>query len=286
MRIPPVHGGRRTLALPLLLLGPALLWACQIIPDPRTQAAEEEGGDPDYGARQAEARRRSEAAAEAFRLEHAGELPTTAEEVIAGHLEAVGGRQAFDTIQTMVLHFTVHSSAGNGGELVRYHKKPLRYRQQASGSPRAAVTDGVRSWWAGPDGWEEMEGGGGYGPLISMDNHMVDPGAMGIVHELVGVAALDGSPGFEVRRIWPGGEEEILYFSAGSGLLTARRTSYPLMAESWFSYWDYRDLGGVHIPYVLIRSVGEFGPPHGLVLKSVEINVPLPDSLFLPPGER
>ena len=54
----------------------------------------------------------------------------------------------------------------------------------------------------------------------------------------------------------------------------------------WFSYWDYRDVGGVRLPHVTIRSVGDLGPPHGLVLESVEINVELPDSLFLPPGER
>jgi len=58
------------------------------------------------------------------------------------------------------------------------------------------------------------------------------------------------------------------------------------MAESWLSYWDYRDLGGIRIPHVAIRSVGDFGPPHGTIVESVEINVPLPDSLFLPPLER
>jgi hypothetical protein len=31
--------------------------------------------------------------------------------------------------------------------------------------------------------------------------------------------------------------------------------------------------------------IGDLGPPHGLVLKSVEINVPLPDSLFISPEE-
>lgn len=97
-------------------------------------------------------------------------------------------------------------------------------------------------------------------------------------------AVMDGDPGFHVRRIWPDGKEDLLYFSALSGLLTAIRTEYPLLAQSWFSYWDFRDLGGIRVPFVHIRSIGEVGPPHGLVLQSVEINVPLPDSLFFPPG--
>lgn len=260
-----------------------VLLSCETAPPPPEEDVDQ---GPDYAAIQARIREDEQAVAEAYREEHAGSLPTSAEEVIARHLEAVGGRMAFDTIQTMVLRFTAHGASGTVGELIRYYKKPLRYRQEMIGSGRAAVTDGEQFWWVGDDGWEAApEEIVGYGPLLSMDNHMVDPGAMGLVHELLGVSVLDGDPGFEVRRIWPDSTQEFLFFSALSGLLTARRTSYPLMAESWFSYWDYRDLGGVRIPFVHIRSVGDFGPPHGLVLQSVEVNVPLEDSLFGPPDE-
>ena len=63
----------------------------------------------------------------------------------------------------------------------------------------------------------------------------------------------------------------------------------------WAVTWDERDIPRLvryRIAYpsldpsIHIRSIGDFGPPHGLVLKSVEVNVPLPDSLFLPPEER
>jgi hypothetical protein len=250
-----------------------------------TGALAEPSDGPDYAAIQARARQRNQEAAEDFRRENQDRLPASAEEVLSRHLEAIGGAEAFDTIQTMVLRFTAHGTSGTIGDLVRYHKKPLHYRQQMTGSPRAGVTDGRRFWWAGPEGWEEADEPG-YVILASMDNYVVDPGRIGIRHELVGVAALDNDPGFEVRRIWPHGQEDVLFFSAVSGLLTGVRSPYPLMAQSWFSYWDYRDLGGLRLPFVHIRSMGELGPPHGLVLKSVEINVPLPDSLFLPPEER
>jgi hypothetical protein len=227
--------------------------------------------------------RRNREAAEAFRLEQGGGLPTTAEEVMARHIELVGGREAFDTIQTMVLRFTAEGSTGTVGELLRFFKKPLLYRQQMVGSDQAAVTNGTRVWRVRSGRWEVAEGETGYLPLASMDNHLIAPELAGIRHELVGVAALDGDPGFEILRIWPHGEQELLFFSAVSGLLTARKTDYRLTPESWFSYWDYRDFGGVRLPVVHIRSIGDLGPPHGLVLQSVEINVPLPDSLFLPP---
>lgn len=267
----------------LLLLTPLLALACSDTwPSPDQEAMP----TTEYEDARALHHQRNREAAEAFRTEQGDGLPTTAEEVIDSHIEAIGGRQAFDTIQTMVLRFTADGSSGTVGELVRFYKKPLFYRQQMVGSDRATVTDGERVWWVRPDGWEEALGETGYLPLASMDNHLIEPERVGIRHELVGVAAMDGDPGFHVRRVWPHGDEELLFFSAHSGLLTGRRTDYPLMPDSWFSYWDYRDFGGLRLPVVHIRSIGDLGPPHGLVLQSVEINVPLPDSLFLPPGGR
>lgn len=280
----PIQNVMKIPSLPLAIFLLLSSIACGEIEPVETAADAEEG--PDYPAIQAQARQRDREVAEAYRQENEGRLPNSVEEVFARHMEAAGGTEAFDTIQTMVLRFTAHGTSGTIGELVRYHKKPLRYRQQMLGSARAGVTDGDRVWWAGSDGWEEAENEPGYIALASMDNYVMDPDRVGIRHEFIGVAALDGDPGFHIRRIWPHGQEDLLFFSAVSGLLTGVQSAYPLMAQSWFSYWDYRDLGGLHLPFVLIRSIGDLGPPHGLVLKSVEINVPLPDSLFLPPEER
>lgn len=216
-------------------------------------------------------------------LEELEDTMPSAAEVIARHLEAVGGRSGFDTIQTMVLRFTANGTSGSFGELIRYYRKPLHYRQEVVGSSQATVVDGNQVWQVGPNGWTEAPGEEGYLAFASMDNHLVDPDQRGIRHELVGVIALDADPGYLVRRTWPHGGHEDLFFSAVSGLLTGRKTSYPLMEESWFSYWDYRDFGGIRFPVVHIRSIGNLGPPHGLVLQDVQINLPLPDSLFLPP---
>ena len=246
-------------------------------------------GDPaanEYETVRARMRQQDEEVAEAYSAEHADDLPSTPEEVFARHLEAVGGKEAFDAVDTMVLRFSVHSSVGEFAELVRYYKRPLHFRQEMSVSPRAVVSDGDRVWWVTEDEWELPEDETGYLPLVSMDNHLIDPGALGIVHELVGVAAVDGEPGFLVRRTWPHGAEHDLFFSASSGLLTGIRSESPLTPESWFSYWDYRDVGGMRFPFVQIRSIGDAGPPHGLVLQTAELNVPLPDSLFFPPDER
>jgi hypothetical protein len=222
------------------------------------------------------------ALAETYRQEHGADLPTTAQEVIDRYLEAVGGREAFDTIRTMVKRSTHHSTGGEMGSQIRYYKKPLYYRWEQSDAPASLVTDGHRFWWVGADGWEEIEDGRSYLPAASMDNHFIDPEAVGITYELMGVAALDGHPGFEIRRIWPHGREDILFFSAESGLLTYMRYPHPFAGQYFASYWDYRDLGGVALPFVHATNI-RFTPPHAMLLQAVEINVLLPDSLFLPP---
>ena len=56
--------------------------------------------------------------------------------------------------------------------------------------------------------------------------------------------------------------------------------------ESFFSFWDYQEIEGIKIPFVQIRNVGLIGPPHGLVIKKVLINIPMENSMFVPLGEK
>lgn len=236
----------------------------------------------DYAAIQEQRAQQMEAIADTFREEQGDALLTTADQVIQRYVEAVGGREAFDTIQTMVVRLSGHGPMGRVTQIVRYYKRPLHYRQEVVGSDVASVTDGRRLWRAGPEGWAQI-GGTAYFPLASIDGHFIDYESWGVSYEFTGVLALDGDPGYTLQRTWPDGSSELLFFSASSGLLTAAQSEYVIHPKSWFSYWDYRDVGGIRIPYVTIRSVGELGPPHGAVVESVEINVPLADSLFSPP---
>jgi hypothetical protein len=56
--------------------------------------------------------------------------------------------------------------------------------------------------------------------------------------------------------------------------------------KSFKSLWNYREVNGVKIPFVFMRNMGSLEPPHGGVYEDVRVNVPLDDSLFLPPGYK
>ena len=49
---------------------------------------------------------------------------------------------------------------------------------------------------------------------------------------------------------------------------------------------NYREVDRVKLPFVFMRNMGSLEPPHGGVVEEVRINVPLDDSLFLPPDYK
>lgn len=214
-------------------------------------------------------------------------LAKTAEEVIDRCLEATGGRVAWETVKTMVLVFSVQSTSGNQHRMVRMYKRPYFYRQGLESAPDFTATDGTRIWRVQGGKWHETD----YMTFrsASLDNWLLGYEGIGISYEFQGFDHINGSPVYHLRRTFRDGFAEDLYFSALSNLLTEIRSDYvqgqPFM-KSFLSYWNYRDVEGLKIPFVFIRNMGSLEPPHGGVVEEIRINVPLEDGLFLPPDYK
>jgi len=211
-------------------------------------------------------------------------LAKTAEEVIARSIEATGGRTAWETVETMVVVFSIQSTAGQQQRMVRMYKRPLLYRQGLEGSDSFTSTDGTTCWSVNGGEWKKIENA--YLPLASMNQWLLGYEAFGLSYRFMGFDHLNGSPVYHLRRIFPNGSDQDLYFSASTNLLTEIRSDYvqhrPFM-KSFQSFWNYRDVNGVKIPFVFIRNLGSLEPPHGGVVEDVRLNVPLDDKMFLPP---
>ena len=223
-----------------------------------------------------------------FLEKNGNSVAKTAEEVIARSVEATGGRKAWEAIRTMVVVFGSQSTAGEQTRMVRMYKRPFFYRQGLEGSPDFIATDGTTCWNVIGGEWKK-EASNFYLPLVSMDNWLLNYEAAGIRYEFMGYDHLNGSPVYHLRRTFRDGYVEDLYFSAITNLLTEVRSDYvqrqPFM-KSFKSLWNYRDVNGVKIPFVFMRNMGPLEPPHGGVLEDVHVNVPLDDTLFLPPGDK
>ena len=233
---------------------------------------------------------RNEAALADFVKENEGKLATTTEEVIERHIQATGGKEAWKAVKTMVVVLSVHGTGGQQTRLVRMYKRPYFYRQGIEGSGQFHVTDGESVWDVSEKGWKKREGDSNpYVWMASMDNWFMDYSSKGISYTFIGLEFLESSPVYHLRRTFRDGYQQDLFISALTHLLTEIKSDYVQMMpfmESYYSLWNYREVEGIKIPYVFIRNVGSLGPPHGGVVEEVKINVPLDDSLFIPPEDK
>lgn len=214
-------------------------------------------------------------------------LASTAEEVIDRCLEAMGGRQAWEDIKTMVVVFSLQNSSGDQPRMVRMYKRPALFRQGLEGAPNFTAFDGTQFWTVRNGEWSENTNA--HVRLVSMDKWLLDYERMGISYDFVGFDFINGSPVYHLRRTYRDSFVEELYFSATTHLLTEIRSDYiqswPFM-KSFLTQWNYREVEGIKIPFVFIRNVGSLEPPHGGIVEEVRINVPLDDTLFLPPEHK
>ena len=206
-------------------------------------------------------------------------LAKTGDEVIERHLEAIGGRQNLEKIETMVITYAALDSVDQDSLITRYYKYPHFIRQENADTGISIATDGKKVWQISAGKWKELKGSNwAYVPDIYGD--FFDYTTRGITYDLQGIEAIDWHIYYHVVKKHPDGEKRDYYFSAETGLFRMERRDFGI-GKDIKSYWDYRHHEGILIPhlFVVILDVG-FGQTHGGILKNIKINVPLEDSLF------
>ncbi|MDH5468147.1 MAG: tetratricopeptide repeat protein, partial [Candidatus Aminicenantes bacterium] len=173
---------------------------------------------------------REEATLAEFVKENEGKLATTAEEVIERHIEAIGGREAWKAVKTMLMVFSVQSTRGEQPRLVRMYKRPFFYRQGFEGSDQFTATDGESVWEVSDKGWRKMEGDSNpYAWMASIDNWFIDYSKKGVSYMFIGLEYLEGSPVYHLRRTFWDGSQQDLFISALTNLLTEVKSDYVQM---------------------------------------------------------
>jgi tetratricopeptide (TPR) repeat protein len=206
-------------------------------------------------------------------------LAKTAEEVIERHLEAIGGRQNLEKIQTMVITYSLLDSIDQDSLITRFFKSPHYIRQENTDTGISIATDGKRVWRITAGKWEELKDSNWvYVPDIYGD--FIGYSEKGITYDLLGVEAIDRHIYYHLIKRHADGERRDYYFSAETGLFRIERRDFGV-GKDIKSYWDYRRHEGILIPHLFVVTLDAgFGQTHGGILKEIEINVPLDDSLF------
>lgn len=223
-------------------------------------------------------------------------LPVTADQIIANHIEARGGREAIARVHSVVFRGTYSEP---GFETPRAVMALMRPYYKLVGDPGDLSND-FREGYDG-SAWEFY---GDPGIVLrtvgaaaaaarhhaDIDGPLVDYRSKGSTVTLVGMVSVDGRAAYCLRVRMQDGFEEDELVDAESWLLIASRKAAPIHAfgadvrsETRFS--DFRAVGGVLYPF----SIREVDLATGKQLNqmkysSIEINTPIDVTAFSPPA--
>jgi tetratricopeptide (TPR) repeat protein len=165
-------------------------------------------------------------------------LAKTANEVIEGYLESIGGRQNLEKIKTMVITYSAYDSIDQDSLITRYYKFPHFVRQENANTGVSIATDGDKVWRIVSGKWNELKGSNWvYVPDIYGD--FIDYSKRGITYEFLGLEAIDRHIYYHLLKKYQDGEARDNYFSAETGLFRMELRDFGV-GKDIKSHWDYR----------------------------------------------
>jgi hypothetical protein len=214
------------------------------------------------------------------------------DEVIAKHIEARGGQDAWDAVQSMKLtgSYTAFSQVS---DFTLLRKRDHRYLLDCKHNGKTVIVgyDDETLWW---------------------DNHWVQPGARPVAAEadlqalardvdfasplfdyaernfkaeLLGATEFEGMPAIGIKLTRPDESVETWYLDPETYLESARESpgsdfGTPMPATTYYD--DFREVGGIKVPY-LVES--QFSTrDRQMHVEKVELNVDIDDTVFAMPA--
>jgi len=219
----------------------------------------------------------------------------TLDQVLAKHYEAIGGLAKWKAVQSMRATGHITLMPGTDAPFVMTAKRPRMVRIEFTfqGMTGIQAYDGTTAWmvmpFMGKPDPEEMP------PEMSkdiieqsdLDGPLVDYKAKGHQIELVGLTETDGTKVYQLKVTLKSGDVQQYYLDAEYFLPikveeTRMQQGTPVDLEQIIS--DYKDVGGgLMMPHSFDSRPK--GAPQGqtITLDTVELNVVVPDSLFVMP---
>jgi len=217
--------------------------------------------------------------------------PKTAEELVARHIEALGGPTKLDSITTVRIEGK--SSFGTGSTNSRTEilfKRPQKLHMDMTHEGKTIIQG-----FDGSTGWAVMTSAGQRTPIpVSPDvielmkdradlrGPLVDHEAKGYRIALSAKTEINGSECYGLRVTKAGGAVEHYFLDAKSFLIVqvkGKRKSRGGEKEYTINFGDYRDVDGL----MVAQTVQGDGLTGDMTVERVELNLLIPDSLFRKP---
>lgn len=205
----------------------------------------------------------------------------TAGEIVNCYIESIGGQNALDSIQTMkIVRDYTHVEEKLVERGTYYFKRPDFYRYENGNSLVCVAVSGAKAWRKVRESvdkpwqqWETIEHSVPF--ILNWLGPFLDYQIRGIKLEYISGENVDDADLFHLRMTTSGGRNRDIYFDKETCLLV--KINNKVVS-------DYHPIGSILFPY---RGEGKITLPgresHFIsTIVSVEINIPLHDSIFAP----
>lgn len=219
----------------------------------------------------------------------------TLEDVLANYYEAIGGLEAWKSVQSMKLTGRMTMRAGMEAPFTQTLKRPGKIRVEFTMQGMTAIRayDGATAWMLMPfRGSAEPEVmppemAGGLIQDADIDGPLVGYEEDGHQLELAGLTETEGTPAYKLEVTLKGGEVEYWYLDAEYFIpirIEGTREFRGNVREFATTLSDYKEVGGLMIAHSI--QTGGAGPGRGMVetIDQVELNVEVDDAIFAMPG--
>ena len=217
------------------------------------------------------------------------------DEVIAKHIEARGGEQAWEAIQTMKMtgSYTAFSQVS---DFTLYRQRDHKYLLDSLHNGKTVIVgyDDQTLWWDNhwiKPGARPVMGEADVQALVrdvDFASPLFDYAERGFELEMLGETEFEGMPAIGIKLTRPDESVETWYLDPETYLEFARESpgsdfGTPMPATTFYD--DFREVGGIKVPYLV--ETQWYTRDRVMRVDKVELNVEIEDAMFAmpaPPG--
>lgn len=217
----------------------------------------------------------------------------TVDEVIAKHIEAMGGREKLDAVKSVKMSGKMTMPGGMEAPLTIELKRPNQVRVEFifQGMTGVQAFDGKTGWFVMPfsgrtdpekmssDQVKQIE------DQADFEGPLVDYKKKGHKVELIGKDEIEGADVYKLKVTKKSGDVEYHYLDAEFFLTIQMKGKYKFQGteiEYEVVIGDYKEVDGLMVPHSLEQRMGGMGG-NTMTFDKTEFNVKIPDERFTMP---
>jgi hypothetical protein len=221
-------------------------------------------------------------------------LAQTVDDVIAKHIEAMGGKDKIATVKTMKMTGKMLIQEGLEAPITMFVKVPDQVRMEFTVQGLTAVQayDGKNGWNIMPfTGKKDPEAMSGDDVKELQDQAdiwpLVDYKSKGNQVELLGKDKVEGTDAYKIKLTRKSGDISMVYLDADNYMEIKdeeKRMVRGTEHEIETSLGDYREVNGIMFPFAIESSQKGSPEKQKISIDKIELNVPVDEASFKMPA--